>query len=186
MMTALSKKCLSCFVVGLLLMGGGFVACDDPYANSVDYAKLEAGEKELREMFYNSVKDTIPAVETIDRMETEGWVAFIMEKGSDDAIKAGQLVSFRYSYSTVFRDVEDGDTTAVAVVQYSNYNKPELVEYTVGALSSNQSEVLQGVDLAMRHMNLYGKAYIIMAHSLARGDYYPWVAEIEVVATQLD
>src|SRR5690554_7471014 len=81
-------------------------------------------------------------------------------------------------------NVEDGDTTAVAVIQYSNYNSPELVEYTVGALSNTQSEVFQGVDLAMRHMNLYGKAYIIMAHSLAQEDYYPWVAEIEVVSTQ--
>lgn len=185
-MTALSMKYLSGFVVALLLMGGGFVSCDDPYANSVDYAELEAGEKELRELFYNSVKDTIAAVETIDRMETEGWVAFIMEEGSDDPIQVGRRVSFRYNYSTVFRNVEDGDTTAVAVVQYSNYNKPELVEYTVGALSNTQSEVFQGVDLAMRHMNLYGKAYIIMAHSLAQDDYYPWVAEIEVVSTQLD
>ncbi|WP_146697742.1 hypothetical protein [Geofilum rhodophaeum] len=185
-MTALSMKYLSGFVVALLLMGGGFIACDDPYANSVDYAKLEAGETELREMFYNSVKDTIPAVETIDRMETEGWVAFIMEKGSDDPIQVGRRVSFRYTYSTVFRDVEDGYTTAVAIVQYSNYNSPELVEYTVGALSNTQSEVFQGVDLAMRHMNLYGKAYIIMVHSLAQNDYYPWVAEIEVVSTQLD
>lgn len=180
-----NKKYLVALAAFVLISMVGFVSCDDPYENGVDYSKLEAGELKLREAYYEAIKDTmlVQAIDTIDKRDSEGWIAFVMEKGSDDPVQVGKSVSFRYTY---YHILEDDDAKPVAVPQYTNYGSDELAEFTVGGLTGSEAEIIPGVDRVVRYMNLYDKAYVILPHRLAFNDYFAVVAEIEVVAMQLD
>jgi hypothetical protein len=162
------------------------VGCDDPYANSVDYSKLQAEEVELRMDFFNEVRDSLMRIssDSIVDMEDNGWVSYEIEKGSTDSVRVGKRVSFKYTYYYVIRDEESDEP--IRKPGFSNIGSETLTTYTVGNVGQQDTEVLQGVDLAIRHMCLYGKSYVLMSHSLARNDYYPVVAEIEIVAMDLD
>lgn len=162
------------------------VGCDDPYANRVDYSKLQEEEAELRMDYLNDVLDSLMEIstDTIDKMEEEGWVSFEIEKGSTDTVEIGKRVSYKYTYYYVFRDEESDEPRRQA--GFSNIGSETLTTYTVGSIGQQDTEVLQGVDLAIRHMCLYGKSFVLMSHSLARNDYMPIVAEIEIVSMDLD
>jgi hypothetical protein len=161
------------------------VGCDDPYADRIDYGKLEKEEAELRMDFFKDIKDSLLEIstDTIDKMDQSGWVSFEMKKGSSDSVMVGKRVSFKYTYYYVVLNKEG---EPVLKPEYTNVGKGSVVTYTVGSIGKQDVEVLLGVDLAIRHMFLYGKSYIIMPHSLAFKDYKPVVAEIEVVAMDLD
>ncbi len=171
------------FAVLLLVMVG--IGCNDPYGNRIDYTKLQQEEAELRKDFFKDVLDSLMEIstDTIDKMEEEGWVSFEIEKGSTDSILVGKRVAFKYTYYYVLRD-ESGDTRRMA--RFTNVGTETLATYTVGSVGQQDTEVIPGVDLAIRHMSLYGKSYILMSHSLAFNDYYPVVAEVEIVSIDLD
>jgi hypothetical protein len=161
-------------------------SCDDPY-RTVDYSKFIAEEAELRKEYIDRVfKDSLFAslVDTVDKRSTEGWLSFQIEKGSPiDSVLPGTPVSFKYKYYYVMRDADDNP---VLVLKYTNRDDESLASYTVGALTSSDSEVYKGVDNAIHYMSLYGKSFVIMAHSLADNQYYPVVAEIEITWMNLD
>lgn len=162
-------------------------SCDDPY-RTVDYSKFIAEEAELRNEYVDRVfKDSLFAslVDTIDKRSTEGWLSFQIEKGSAiDSVLPGKQVSFKYKYYYVMRDDDDNP---VLVLKYHNHDIEEpLVSYTVGDPNTFGSEVYKGVDKAIHYMSLYGKSFVIMAHSLADNQYYPVVAEIEITWMNLD
>lgn len=179
------KYATGCLAVLFLVAAVG-VGCDDPYGNQVDYSKLKAEEVEMRMAFYKDIKDSLMEISTnsVDKMDEQGWVSFELEKGSSDSVRVGKRVSFKYTYYYVLKDEESGKLRAQA--GFSNIGSETLTTYTVGQNLQQETEVLAGVDLAIRHMCLYGKSYVLMSHSLARNDYYPMVAEIEIVALDLD
>lgn len=178
-----------CKFCGIVLLASAFVlypSCDDPY-EGVDYSKLIAGEKQLREEYIELVlKDSAFATSDrmIDKREDEGWIGFILEKGlSQDSVLPGKQVGIRYNYYYVGRDSTDKPVTAL---RYTNYDIGSPATYRVGAWSTSDTKIFRGVDLAIRHMCLYGKSFIIMPYNLGDNNYYPVVAEIEVVYMELD
>ncbi|GAO28824.1 hypothetical protein [Geofilum rubicundum] len=184
-MKILNKKYFYGWMAAIIMSLSVATGCDDPYANQVDYGKLEKEEADLRLAFFDLVKDSLLELSTdsVDKLDEEGWVSFEIEKGSSDSVMAGKRVAFKYTYYYVFRDDEG---VPVLSPKNTNIGTGTLATYTVGSMGQQDSEVLPGVDLAIRHMCLYGKSYILMTHSLAFNDYYPVVAEIEVVAMDLD
>jgi len=160
------------------------VGCDDSYS-SIDYAELEEEEEELRLEFFDSVRDSLMrnSVDSIIDMDDNGWAFYETKKGSSDSVSVGKTVAFKYKYYYLTRD-DDGEPALF--LQYSNYDYETLTTYTVGSIGDQYNEILQGVDLGIRYMSLYSKAYIIMSHSLAYSDYFTVVAEIEVVSMDLD
>lgn len=178
-----NRKYTTGLLAVLFTLAAAGVGCDDPYGNRIDYSKLQKDEEELRLEFYEKERGKLMELSTdsVDKMAEAGWVSFEIEKGSTDSITVGKRVSFKYTYYYILRDEESGEPRKQA--GFSNIGSETLTTYTVG---TKDTEVLAGVDLAIRHMYLYGKSYVIMAHSLAREDYYPLVAEIEIVAMDLD
>ena len=184
-MNLFNRKYIGGWIAVLILGFTVGTGCDDPYGNRVDYSKMQEEETELRLEFFNNVRDSLMRISTdsILGMDSSGWVSYEIEKGSSDSVLMGKRVSFKYTYHYILRN-EAGDPTLTT--RYTNVGTDALATYTVGAIGQQDSEILNGVDLAIRHMSLYGKSYVIMSHSLAFNDYYPVVAEIEIVAMDLD
>lgn len=186
-MKLVNRKYITGWVAVLIMVLMVGVGCDDPYSNRIDYTKLQIEETELRMAFYEREKSNLMEISTdsVDKMDTDGWVSFEIEKGSSDSVLVGKRVSFKYTYHYMLRDEETGEAR-LSTQTITNVGSPSLATYTVGSRGQQDTEVLDGVDKAIRHMYLYGKSYIIMSHSLAYSDYYPIVAEIEIVSMDLD
>lgn len=163
-------------------------ACDEGYR--INTKKMIQDEQELMNDYLSrvvdpatsaTVKDTLAANgDSIDRLDSLGYVFFELNKGTEDSVKSGKKVGFRYVYYEITRD----STGVPFIFPYSsNYHNEEpktySVSYNVGE-GNVYNGIYSGIDLALRHMAYGSKARVFVSSSLWNQDYTPRVIDLEV------
>ena len=150
-------------------------ACDDGYR--INTKKMIQDEQKLMNDYLNSVKDTLAANgDSIDRLDSMGYVFFELTPGNGDSVKVGKNVGFRFVYYEIARD-----STGVPNIYFnnSNYHDEYPKTYTVGEVSPYDG-IYSGIDLALRQMAYGSKARVFVSSSLWNQDYTPRVIDLEV------
>ncbi len=150
-------------------------ACDDGYR--INTKKMIQDEQELMNDYLNSVKDTLAANgDSIDRLDSLGYVFFELNKGTEDSVQLGKKVGFRYVYYEITRD----STGVPFIYPYSsNYHSEYPKTYTAGEVNVYDG-LYSGIDLALRNMSRGSKARVFVSSSLWNQDYTPRVIDLEV------
>ncbi|MCT4644457.1 MAG: hypothetical protein N4A74_05665 [Carboxylicivirga sp.] len=177
----------------------GFYACDDNN-NYINPKELIAAEQELLDRYYNEIirNDstrlqimTAEAIDTIDLRLQSGLLLFHTEIGTGDSVKAFKEVGFRYSnYGIILQNdtvINGTDTTFVektaeALRETNKYGSAPFTFRTFpsGSAAAANANVYLGVNEAIMHMKLYGKAKVVMPSTLADNQFNPHIFEIDL------
>jgi len=184
-------------ITTILLLG--FYACDSNN-NFFNPAEALEAEQELLDRYYNEIMDddltrldslTAVSIDTVDHRRESGMMLFHSKIGVGDSIKAYKNVGFRYrNYAiglTIDTVVVGTDTTfvekTIEVLRESNENATgpfTFVTYPVGGVPAAGSNVFPGVNEAVMHMKLYGKAKVVLPSPIADNQFSTHIFELEV------
>lgn len=178
----------------------GFAACNDSY-NYFNVKEALAAEQELLERYYDEEMDnglsrldslTAASIDTVDHRFESGLMMFHTELGEkDQPVEAYKTVGFRYTNYAIALQMDtlvDGvDTTfvekTVEVFRESNeyaISPFTFTTYPVGGVPGAGSNVFPGVNEAVLHMNLFGKAKLVLPSLIADNQYNTHIFELEV------
>lgn len=162
-------------IVSVLLGSVMINACDDGYR--IDTKKLIREEQELMEEYFNDEKDSLAQLgDSIDELKENGFAFFETQKGTEDSVRIGKKVGFRYVYYEIVRDSLGN---AFLYPYDSNYRSPSPMIYTVGN-TNIYNGIYTGLDIALQNMAYGSKARAFISSSLWTNDYTPRVIDLEV------
>ncbi|MCG8581066.1 MAG: hypothetical protein MI866_14195 [Bacteroidales bacterium] len=189
------------FAIGLLI---SFAACDDNN-NYFNVQEAIEAEQELLERYYDEEMEnglsrldsmTAVAIDTVDNRLESGMMLYHTHIGEGDSIGAYKSVSFRYTNYAIGVMIKDTlvvgtDTTFIEkTVEFERENNIYSISpftfttYPIGGTPAAGSNVYAGVNEAVMHMRLFGKAKVVMPSSLADNQFSPHVFEIEVTSVR--
>jgi hypothetical protein len=159
-----------------VIAGSVFVtSCDEPY--TINTKKMIQDEQDLMNEYLLIVEDTLAAYgDSINRLDSLGYVFFELEEGTGEPIMDGEKVAFRYMYFEIARD----SAGVPGIYPYlSNYEEQYPRSYTKGEVDP-RSGLYSGIDLAIGHMSFGSKARVFVSSSLWDQRYTPRVIDLEV------
>ncbi|MCU4157941.1 hypothetical protein J1N10_18350 [Carboxylicivirga sp. A043] len=197
------RKTFNLTIISAIALLISFAACDDNN-NYFNIKEAIAAEQELLERYYDEEMDnnlsrldstTAVAIDTVDHRFESGMMLYHTHIGEGDSIGAYKTVGFRYTnYAIGLTNdtiIIENDTIVNEVTRefaresniYSN-TPFTFTTYPVGGVPAASSNVYAGVNEAIMHMRLFGKAKVVMPSSLADNQYQPHVFEIEVTSVR--
>jgi hypothetical protein len=189
------RKTFNLLILSAIILVIGFAACDDDN-NYVNPKELIAAEQELLERYYNEEMDnglsrldstTAVAIDTIDHRLESGLMLYHTHIGEGDSIGTYKTVGFRYNRYVIAIDTTNNAEKTFEILAESNqYSTSPLTftTYPVGGTPAPGTSIYAGVNEAITHMRLFGKAKIVMPSSLGDNQFQPFVFEIEVTSVR--
>jgi hypothetical protein len=172
----MKRNIFNLLIILSVIAGSVFVtSCDEGYR--INTKKMIQDEQDLMQDYLLTVEDTLAANgDSINRMESEGYLFFELQEGTGDPVEVGKKVAFRFVYYEIVRD-----STGVSFIYpySSNYHSEYPRSYTVGDVNPSNG-LYSGIDLAISHMTYGSKARVFVSSSLWTQDYTPRVIDLEV------
>ncbi len=172
----MKQNIFNLLIIASVIAGSVLVtSCDEGY--TINTKEMIQDEQDLMKEYLLTVEDTLAADgDSINRLETDGYLFFELLEGTSDSVEVGKKVGFRYVYYEITRD----SVGVPFIYPYSsNYHSENPRTYTVGEVNPSDG-LFSGIDLAIRHMTYGSKARVFVSSSLWTQDYTPRIIDLEV------
>ncbi|MBK3518104.1 FKBP-type peptidyl-prolyl cis-trans isomerase [Carboxylicivirga marina] len=191
------RKVFNQTILAVFVLSVGFASCE---TNNNYFNAKEALEQEqaLLERYYNEEMEnglsrldstTAVTVDTVDHRYESGMMMYHTHIGEGDSIGAYKTVGFRYNRYQIFIDTDtitNEETTVEVLLESNEYSITpfSFTTYPVGGAPVAGSNVFPGVNEAIMHMRLFGKAKVVLPSTIADNQFQPHIFEIEVTTVR--